>query len=196
MTTGIYCIENIINGKKYIGKGFDFEKERWKRHKYLLNSNKHWNLHLQSAWNKYGEKNFLFWIVEECEKNNAVLSDREIYYISLWDTVHKGYNETSGGEGISGFSHSNESKKRMAEIKTGKKASNETKRRMSLVKTGKIASDETKKKMSIWQKGKKKSEVTRIKISKAHRGKKASDRTKKKMSDSHKAYWEKKKSAQ
>lgn len=50
---GIYCIENIINGKKYIGQSINL-KDRLYGHKTKLKHNKHKNRHLQFAVNKYG----------------------------------------------------------------------------------------------------------------------------------------------
>lgn len=98
---GIYCIENVSNNKRYIGQSKDVY-ERWKQHKYDLNKCCHYNRHLQNAWNKYGEENFKFYIIEECEQEH--LNDKEIYYIDLFKThAHlgkHGYNLTIGGEGI------------------------------------------------------------------------------------------------
>ena len=54
---GIYKIINILNGKVYIGSAKNFQ-HRWSRHVSALNLDKHENLHLQNAWNKYGSSNF------------------------------------------------------------------------------------------------------------------------------------------
>ena len=51
--SGIYCIENGINHKKYIGQSKNI-LYRWKKHISALNSNTHDNSYLQSSWNKYG----------------------------------------------------------------------------------------------------------------------------------------------
>lgn len=96
---GIYCIENTINHKKYIGLSEDIHN-RWARHISYLKHRRHINEHLQSSWDKYGEECFNFYVLEECDK--AMLHDREIYYISKYKTLKNtyGYNMTSGGDGI------------------------------------------------------------------------------------------------
>jgi group I intron endonuclease len=63
--SGIYKILNKTNGKFYIGSSSDI-KNRWMCHKKLLRKNRHDNNHLQCAWNKYGESNFEFLILNEC----------------------------------------------------------------------------------------------------------------------------------
>lgn len=87
--TGIYCILNPTNGKRYIGSSVHIE-QRWAAHKSALKLNKHDNMFLQSSYNKYGE--FLWEIIEECEQEK--LLDRENHYINLYKTLNSefGYN--------------------------------------------------------------------------------------------------------
>lgn len=97
---GIYCIENIVNGKNYIGQSKNI-KQRWRTHKSALNNNYHNNYILQKEWNEYGEDNFNFYILDECEKHE--LDSKEIYYIKLfktfaYDEMSNGYNLSTGGE--------------------------------------------------------------------------------------------------
>src|SRR5215475_814878 len=55
----VYLITNLLNGKRYVGQTIDFSK-RTQHHIALLNSGKHRNRHLQSAWKKDGQKAFAF----------------------------------------------------------------------------------------------------------------------------------------
>jgi len=63
---GIYCIENILNNKKYIGQSIDIVG-RFCNHKNELEYEKHNNDYLQYAYDKYGKENFKFYIIQEFE---------------------------------------------------------------------------------------------------------------------------------
>lgn len=83
---GIYKITNLVNGKIYIGSTKNMRMRLWK-HRALLRHNKHHNQHLQNSWNKYGEDNFDYCILETCDESNQY--EREQFYI---DTYHPEYN--------------------------------------------------------------------------------------------------------
>jgi len=74
MTSGIYRITCVKNGKSYVGSSQDIPR-RWKEHKNRLRANRHINPHFQNAWNKYGEDSFVFSVVEKCDKD--CLLDKE-----------------------------------------------------------------------------------------------------------------------
>lgn len=114
---GIYCIENIINKKKYIGQSIDINR-RWSQHKNELKNNNHANQHLQNAWNKYGENNFHFYIIKSCKKR--YLNRLEKLYIRQYNSYHDGYNLDNGGNVVLGFlgkKHSDKTKEIMSDIK-------------------------------------------------------------------------------
>lgn len=85
---GIYKIENIVNNKVYIGQSINIY-ERWLAHKRDLRNNKHHNYYLQNSYNKYGENNFTFEIIETCKEE--VLSEREFYWINSFKSHNKNY---------------------------------------------------------------------------------------------------------
>lgn len=57
--TGVYCIENLVNHKKYYGSAVDIY-ERISEHKRDLRKGNHCNSPLQNSYNEYGEENFSF----------------------------------------------------------------------------------------------------------------------------------------
>lgn len=91
----IYKITNNINNKCYIGKTERTIQIRWLEH----SKPSKWksDLPLYRAFLKYGINNFSIEEVEEC--NNAILDEREIYWIDYFDAYRNGYNCTAGGEG-------------------------------------------------------------------------------------------------
>lgn len=95
---GIYCVENNINHKKYVGLSKDCLK-RWNDHyskSYHSSKDDDKRKPLYLAMRKYGRENFSFSILEECEEE--LLKEREIYWIDKLNTYATGYNATLGGD--------------------------------------------------------------------------------------------------
>lgn len=83
MGCGIYRIFVKSNNKSYIGSSVNLNYRKYK-HFWLLRKNKHDNLFLQNAFNKFGEKNFIFEILENC--NPSELIEKENYYIKQYNS--------------------------------------------------------------------------------------------------------------
>ena len=186
MTKGIYYyIDKKDNQIVYVGKDSNIDKK--KRHREHLAPPKYneqpINRILQNNPDRYIYQ--VLWEIDDCTDNH--LNQMEIFYIKKYDPQ---FNFTEGGEGTTGYKHSEESRKKMSESQKGKVPwnkgkinvySEETRKRMSEVKKGKapwnkgkinVYSEETRKKMSKSKKGenhpmygKTHSEETRKKIS-------------------------------
>jgi group I intron endonuclease len=147
--SGIYSIVNIKTNKLYIGSSKTI-KERWRKHKTLLNKNIHHNKHLQHSWNKYGSSCFEFNIIELCDKSDLIV--REQYWIDLTKCTNKrfGYN-------IKKVAGSNLGTKMSKETKLKLKLSwqnEERKEKLKVLLSNRILSDESRLKMSITRKNK------------------------------------------
>jgi group I intron endonuclease len=202
---GIYIIRNVSNGKCYIGKSETDIKKRWQAHLTLLNNNKHYNVYLQRAYNKYPES-FEFDILENCSLEEC--DEREKYWINKFNSYDRsyGYNLTYGGEGglpteetlekiritSLGRTHSEEAKRKMAESKKGKPRSKEVIIKLTQSKIGKpswnkgktgIFSDETLRKIGEASKRTHKNNPL-VGEKNGMFGKEHSEETKKKMSES------------
>lgn len=92
--SGIYCLLNTNNGKRYIGLTTDLYT-RINKHRSNLKHNKHYNAHLQAAYNKGYE--FTTVILEQCSIED--LDVLEVKYINDYQTLNPkfGYNLADGG---------------------------------------------------------------------------------------------------
>ena len=134
---GIYRIYFIGSNKSYIGlsKGF---KGRKIQHLRELKKGTHFNIHLQRAFKKYGEDNVRIELIEECDKTE--LTQKEKYYIEIFDSFKNGFNLTTGGENCN---ISDDVKKRISEKHKGKIVKEETRQKLRQINLGKKKSPET-----------------------------------------------------
>lgn len=117
--SGIYKIENLVNGKVYIGSASNF-RARWGGHRSKLKRGVHDNPHLQSSWNKYGAENFSFEEFAYVPNEKAALIAAETEVIATMRAADRrfGYNIIDFGErpsGMSGRRHTEEAKRKISE---------------------------------------------------------------------------------
>ena len=136
---GIYLIRCKSENKVYIGQSNNIKK-RFSLHLANLRKNKHSNSYLQQAFNKYGENDFTYEVIFELKDNNLdreKLYNLEIYYISLYHSNDRmyGYNIESGGKSFGRVS--DETKRKIGNANRGNLHSEETKKRLSEIRKGK-----------------------------------------------------------
>ena len=155
------------------------------------------------------DKNNIVFVLNNLTEEQAF--QNEIDFISWYGRVDSGNgilrNLTDGGEGMSGWVPSEETKRKISKASKGelnpmfgKTRSEETKRKIGEASKGKILSEETKRKIGESNKGKTRSEETKRKISKANKGKlnymfgkTHSEESRRKIGEASKLYWQNKK---
>lgn len=145
----IYKITNTINNKVYVGQTAKTIEERFNKHKIL--AKKKTNRYLYDAINHYSINNFKIEEIECCQTKEKA-DEREIYWISFYDSMNKekGYNMQRGGIG-------------------GKQPDDILKiigKKVSISNMGHSTSLETRNKISIALKGRPCPEERKVKISK------------------------------
>lgn len=123
MITGIvYMFENVINGKRYIGKTIR-PQNRYKEHRKAKDDSL-----FHRAIKKYGFDNFRYTILESKSFDNKKQANTELdviekKYIEKYKTRERdfGYNLTDGGEGGAGCVRSEETKRKLSVLMIGDK---------------------------------------------------------------------------
>lgn len=174
MTNYIYGLYDPRNQNlRYIGKTNNVRKRfHGHMHENLNTHKSNWIANL-----KRNGLNPILKIIEEIQDDgdDEKWQQREIYWIQKsLDDGHALTNLDSGGN--SGYTKSEETKKKISVSNTGKKRSEETKRRISVAKSN--PSDETRLRISVAKTGSKQSQETKDKRADKLKGQKRSDETK------------------
>jgi group I intron endonuclease len=110
----IYKITNSVTGKCYIGERIQQPNKRFLSHMKLIKGGRGCPA-LRDAVKKHGEEHFSFEILLECADEERFEKEKE--YIRTYNSmVPNGYNILEGGQGCSGFKHSDETKARLSKV--------------------------------------------------------------------------------
>ncbi|HEY5268579.1 MAG TPA: GIY-YIG nuclease family protein [Candidatus Saccharimonadales bacterium] len=112
----IYRILNLINLKSYIGISSNYRR-RWKGHIKSMN----WSeFPLPNAMRKYGLENFKFEIIYEANSVEQ-MKILETHFIIMYNSFKKnwGYNQTWGGDGITGYKFTEEQNEKNRQMMLG-----------------------------------------------------------------------------
>ena len=192
---GIYAYYDLHN-KYYVYVGKDSNIAHNRRHhedkRFSCYDEQPFNRILQNNPERY-EYHRLIELPDDIPNN--FLNDLEFYFIDLFKTYayENGdkhvFNFTKGGDGTSGYRHTDEARKKMSEAHKGKTISEETRKKMSIVKSGenhpmygKHHSEETRKKISIVKSGENNPMYGKCGENHPNYGKHFSEETRKKMS--------------
>lgn len=147
MEAGVYLISNNVNGKCYVGSSIHLTQRR-KEHFSRLMHNKHENIHLQNAYNKYGREAFEFEILEILSIDDNIkenLLKREQFWI---DNLKPEYNILLVAGSNLGYHHSDETKQKISKSTTGVKKSEEHAKHIREGQKGRVFTEDHKKKLS------------------------------------------------
>lgn len=181
MSGGIYKIQNLVNGKCYVGSAKSFN-DRFRKHKNSLVKNSHHSIKLQRAWNKYGSENFVFQPLLICKPIDLLYYEQRV--IDSFDSYYSGYNATIKAHSKIGMKSSKETCAKISAAKKGINLSESHKKAISDGGKGRVKSQSEIEKVRIALTGKKKSPEHVEKMRQANIGKKYSDETKAKVSAS------------
>ncbi|MFQ5953893.1 MAG: GIY-YIG nuclease family protein [Kiloniellales bacterium] len=140
--SGIYRIRNLRTQKSYVGQAaLSFEK-RFKEHRHSLRNGKHHSRHLQRAWDRYGERAFVFEVIEEISRDQnsekefkIALREREQFHMDALQAKDPlfGYNISPRAGSQLGYRHSEESRRKMSQAGRGRQIPEKTRQKLSEV---------------------------------------------------------------
>lgn len=122
----VYYIVNTINGKMYVGQTTQSLEIRFSEHAY------HKKSAIDKAIRKYNKENFRYGLIKSCDSKAEMDKWEKFFIIALNTKGRKGYNQTDGGEGLSGWKHKPESCAKMSVANIGKERPLEYRAKISL----------------------------------------------------------------
>lgn len=143
----IYKITNALNGHFYVGSSVNVRARFW-QHRSELQKGIHHCQHLQRAWNKYGEDNFGFEIVEQVGTDQDLAATEERWLAEHHGKPHCYNTGRVPGAAFLGRTHTDEAKAKVSAAQKGKRHrlghtnSPEHRRRISEANKGRKVSPE------------------------------------------------------
>jgi group I intron endonuclease len=113
MSAGIYEIRSKVDDKVYIGSSINV-RNRLKSHCSYLRRGKHFNAHLQAAWEKHGADNFVLRLIVVCAPKDLLLFEQSIVDGYKANDPAHGYNKRVVVESMAGCKLSEEHKRKIA----------------------------------------------------------------------------------
>ena len=116
----VYSIGNILTGDIYIGSTKNFI-HRKRQHLSKLKKNKHHSKQLQENYNNLGENVLFFQVIEQVDNINdeIAIKNREQFWLDFFKPKYN--TSINAFSPIKGRKHSEDTLKRLSEIRTGKK---------------------------------------------------------------------------
>ena len=161
----VYIARNRVNNKRYVGKTVKLLCQRMSGHVWAAKRNRG-NMVFHKALNKYGQNGFEWTVLFEGDDEKELGRVERAIISMLRTQLPFGYNTTAGGEGLSGYHHSETTRAKIAAIQKGRKRgphSPEHAAKIAAALIGKKHSAERCEKNRISRTGRKASPETRAK---------------------------------
>jgi len=134
----IYVVKCLANNKAYVGSTKALRK-RFETHCTRLRGDRSHSPVLQASWNKYGEQNFSFKVLEVHEDTSKLL-EREQFWMNV---IHPELNSKPFAANSSGMKMPESAKQKLREIRLNQPCP----------RTGKLHDDNSKEKMRVAKSG-------------------------------------------
>lgn len=174
LQTGVYAIRCLTNNRVYVGSAARSFRHRWSRHRTDLRRQKHCNKALQNAWNKYGDQGFQFEILLVCDPSECIVNEQRFIDELKAATKSFGFNLAATAGSTLGCRHSEETRRKLSVIRTGRQMSAASRAKSADTQRGRKRppfSADWREKLGAATRGKKKSDAVRSRMSAAAKGK-------------------------